>query len=266
LAYLKFGKIGKDLRGFSPQDDVNSQDDVTTHNNVTNLFTSINKKVAFTLAEVLITLGIIGVVAAITMPTLIKNYQKQVYVAQLKKTYTTLSQGFQKYLADNGTDNFKNTELVYSGSGRFEGKTYTYTSIYPQKIDDLMKNYFKVVKTCYIETCDYSNYERFNNSSLQEFFGTGGEGFDDYMSYYLADGTIVQILFGFPTYINVDTNGEKGPNKFGRDLFRFILDENKFRPATTSDFNNKAGIQCKDGELRQVCAEKIMQDGWKMNY
>lgn len=40
---------------------------------------------AFTLAEVLITLGVIGVVAAMTLPTLIQNYQEQEYVNKLKK-------------------------------------------------------------------------------------------------------------------------------------------------------------------------------------
>lgn len=45
-----------------------------------------NNKVAFTLAEVLITLGIIGVVAAMTLPTLIANYQKRQTVVQLKKS------------------------------------------------------------------------------------------------------------------------------------------------------------------------------------
>ena len=46
-----------------------------------------NKKFAFTLAEVLITLGIIGVVAAMTMPSLIANYKKKQAVTQLKATY-----------------------------------------------------------------------------------------------------------------------------------------------------------------------------------
>ena len=53
-----------------------------------NVLTSyrLKKKVAFTLAEVLITLGIIGVVAAITIPGLVADYQKKVLVAQFKKT------------------------------------------------------------------------------------------------------------------------------------------------------------------------------------
>ena len=46
---------------------------------------------AFTLAEVLITLGIIGVVAALTLPTLISNYKKQTYVTGLQKAYSVLN-------------------------------------------------------------------------------------------------------------------------------------------------------------------------------
>ena len=60
------------------------------------------KRVAFTLAEVLITLGIIGVVAAITLPTLVANYQKTVWVNQLKKTYSTLNEGFKQMAASEG--------------------------------------------------------------------------------------------------------------------------------------------------------------------
>ena len=50
-----------------------------------------SRKIAFTLAEVLITLGIIGVVAALTLPTLISNYKKQTYVTGLQKAYSVLN-------------------------------------------------------------------------------------------------------------------------------------------------------------------------------
>lgn len=51
----------------------------------------MKKQNAFTLAEVLITLGIIGVVAALTLPALIQNYQDKVMVSQAKKTYSNFS-------------------------------------------------------------------------------------------------------------------------------------------------------------------------------
>ena len=60
------------------------------------------KKSAFTLAEVLITLGIIGVVAAMTLPVLTQKYQKMVLKNQYKKVYSTLSQAYSKAVFDIG--------------------------------------------------------------------------------------------------------------------------------------------------------------------
>lgn len=60
------------------------------------------KLVAFTLAEVLITLGIIGVVAALTMPALIANHRKQVTVTKLKKVYSVMNQAISAAVAEYG--------------------------------------------------------------------------------------------------------------------------------------------------------------------
>lgn len=57
----------------------------------------------FTLAEVLVTLGIIGIVAALTIPTLVANYRKKVVVSKLKKVYSDLQQAVKLSEADNGT-------------------------------------------------------------------------------------------------------------------------------------------------------------------
>ena len=61
-----------------------------------------SKKVAFTLAEILITLGIIGIVAAMTIPTLISNYNKKQTVTRLKQTYSILSQALSMAQAEHG--------------------------------------------------------------------------------------------------------------------------------------------------------------------
>lgn len=57
---------------------------------------------AFTLAEVLITLGIIGVVAALTIPSLIQKHKKVVLISKLKKISSVISQAYNTYTADNG--------------------------------------------------------------------------------------------------------------------------------------------------------------------
>ena len=59
-------------------------------------------KFAFTLAEVLITLGIIGVVAAMTIPTLMQKYYEKQTVAKLKETYSILSQALKSASQEEG--------------------------------------------------------------------------------------------------------------------------------------------------------------------
>lgn len=59
-------------------------------------------KKAFTLAEVLITLGIIGVVAALTMPMLIGHFEKTTTATKLKKFYSVMAQATDKAMSENG--------------------------------------------------------------------------------------------------------------------------------------------------------------------
>ena len=63
---------------------------------------SLNRKAAFTLAEVLITLGIIGVVSALTMPSLIQSYKEKVTVTKLEKAYSFLNQAYKRISDEYG--------------------------------------------------------------------------------------------------------------------------------------------------------------------
>ena len=62
----------------------------------------LSKNLAFTLAEILITLGIIGIVAAMVIPSLINAYQKHVAVTRLKQIYAQIAQSMKFSEADNG--------------------------------------------------------------------------------------------------------------------------------------------------------------------
>ena len=64
----------------------------------------MNKRFAFTLSEVLITLGIIGVVAAMTIPVLIGKYQKMVYYTQFRKGAAQLENALKLYALDKGCE------------------------------------------------------------------------------------------------------------------------------------------------------------------
>ena len=72
----------------------------------------LKEKFAFTLAEVLITLGIIGIVSAMTIPTLINNYQKKVTVAKLQKVHAVLNQIARMAVVDNSIKAFTSGQEV----------------------------------------------------------------------------------------------------------------------------------------------------------
>ena len=76
------------------------------------------RRAAFTLAEVLITLGIIGVVAALTMPSLIQRYKDQVLIAQSKKSYSNFMNVLNRMLADTGSVDY--SSIFAYGDGKKE--------------------------------------------------------------------------------------------------------------------------------------------------
>ena len=86
-----------------------------------NIYNSTKNKTAFTLAEVLITLGIIGVVAAMTLPTVINNYQKKETISKLKKFYAILGNTTSMAMAEYGDT--VNWELE-GGLSREKGKAF----------------------------------------------------------------------------------------------------------------------------------------------
>lgn len=75
-----------------------------------------NRKCAFTLAEVLITLGIIGVVAAMTLPILISNNNKKVAETQLKQAYSLLNQALKLSEAENGSAIYWDWSIMGNGT------------------------------------------------------------------------------------------------------------------------------------------------------
>ena len=183
----------------------------TTHHSLINNDNDFSlKSAAFTLAEVLITLGIIGVVAAMTMPSLITNYQKKQTVTQLKKAYSELSQALKASEAEYGT----------MDSWDFSG----YKPQNSERYDDFTKYYIlpniKTMKVCSPSSneCWADNVLALNktikappqNGRDNSFVTASG-----YSVYYWPDTKGVWFF--------IDINGLKKPNIVGRDIFRFRL-------------------------------------------
>lgn len=106
---------------------------------------NIIQKDAFTLAEVLITLGVIGIVAAMTMPALIQKHRKQIVETRLKKFYTVANQAIQLSEVVNEDKKY----WKFDGSGEISYSEQTLTSFY----NKYLKDYLKVSKTEYNSSC-----------------------------------------------------------------------------------------------------------------
>ena len=213
---------------------------------VYSLFTTHHslKKAAFTLAEVLITLGIIGVVAALTIPTLIAKYQEKVTVTRLEKAYSILSQAFEQAINDHGTvDNWCDSEEL--------NDNYKTCS---NKIAEIMKPYLKTVKICQTGQlgCFDKKYKTlYGNSHLYQYLHA--------QQFVLADGETISFdagngdrdqpewckvnkneTNGHRRYIrncgeiHVDINGYKSPNILSKDLFYFRIYKDGIAPAGLS--------------------------------
>jgi len=199
----------------------------------------INHK-AYTLAEVLITLGIIGIVAAITIPTMISNHQKRVWTAQLQKSYATLNQGFRRMLADDNASSLSQTETFNSlGGEQIEGLNNTkYKQCLPDndiegtECGDFYKNlgkYFKIADIRKESTERPIYYLNYNEPALNYKDTTvitltdGTEILDLVVKTSDAEANTANAFKGKLGNFNIDLNGKKGPNKFGRDVFRFFI-------------------------------------------
>ncbi len=167
------------------------------------------KKIAFTLAEVLITLGIIGIVAAMTIPTLISNYKEKQTVTRLQKAYSTLKNAFELAKAEHGDyTTWTWNQIPFSNGQRTQYFWDTY--ILPQ---------LKVSKKCFPGKNGCSSYYVYTLNGQQIFNNT------THCAFVLNDGTVVSTWAGEDNspyqhiWAFVDTNGFSAPNTIGKDIF-----------------------------------------------
>ena len=221
----------------------------------------------FTLAEVLITLGVIGVVAALTLPTLIKEYQKTVLVNQLKHSVSTIEQGFKKMLADEGVDSLEDTSYYIKArtelkNGECAVDQYNTDAVCKEFFDNL-KQYFNIsdikdagekyiVKNIDGSIADDAWYTSgtkifFNNGLLMWFYN------------------INDSRSGISGLMTIDVNGLKAPNTIGRDIFYFDLgSQGNLKIPDCSHMNDISDLDTINEP--QCSSYWIVTNGWKMDY
>lgn len=262
-------------------------------------------KKAFTLAETLITLAVIGVIAAITIPTLVNNYQKKIWATQFRDNISIFAQGMKALIISEGC---AGSDLICTGlfpTGNVDDNYY-------QKLDKAMNKVFKGVKSCTNAdtSCDYAikalKYTLPTDQSakglkVSRYSTLNSSG--TYM-YVLSNGTIfylANMACKKTTYPNVsenfqyrcadivfDINGSKKPNTFGRDIFAIIVSSNgdiypygghafaKFLQGenweTSKNYwrsqsvNSKNNCSTSEESFGYACSARIMENNWVMDY
>lgn len=220
----------------------------------------IKQSNAFTLAEVLITLGVLGVVAAMTLPTLIANHQKKQTVTQLKSGYTKLNQAVMLSYNENGELSNWNFPSDYTTKGIIE---FSEKYILP---------YYKVVKRCdgYCPnyTATYLNGTKYVNTRCTQVL-VADNNLLTFCTAQSSSGSNGNV------YVSLDINGTTGPNKYGRDIFEIamikqyaqgykidvpgwqIQDREQLLSADNS-------ANCNKSAKGQRCMALIIQDSWEI--
>jgi len=197
-------------------------------------------KSGFTLAEVLITLVIIGVIAAMTIPTLINNLQKNELRSQFKKAVSVTSQAVQKMKTDYG-------DIIYDvnvdSAPDFRSRFIKYFSVICKD------NCVNVSK--YINRAGVSDHE-FTNQ-MQNCFTV-----QDGMIFCFYKGGVSHAM-----YIDVDINGDKGPNRWGYDFFTFYINNDTQSLTPSSPGVPYSGYVCNNTSTiynGPACTEAAMRD------
>lgn len=166
-------------------------------------------KKGFTLAEVLITLSIIGVVAALTIPTIAKKHEKQQWIAGYKEAFSIISQATNMVASDNGGD--------ISDAWDFDSTAAMYNTFRP---------YLKVSKKCEDESvagkCFPSKAGDLNEqiSDVSPYYRGYGVALTNGMTFVFYSNI---SAYGKTAMITVDTNGQKGPNQTGKDIHEIYI-------------------------------------------
>ena len=257
-------------------------------NLIRHLWWQKSRKTAFTMAEVLITLGIIGIIAAMTLPTLIVNHRKQVALTKIKHTYNILSNALERAKVDYDTE--VNSWYIPTEGTNLEKSMFfveTYMLPYLQVLHYCKDKY--VAPYCNIKVKGLTTI----GSSQGTILGPADSSYGT--AFVLNSGAVVYVQVGHMTQseidmggisrirIKFDIDGPKGFNKMGYDVFEVELggadgpnkknnaDRNKFLPYNydtskncnyyVSEMPNSCNLKAAWGS-GSMCLACIVCKGW----
>ena len=230
---------------------------------------------AFTLAEVLITLSILGVVAAMTIPNIIHSYKKTYTETRLKQAYSILENTLELAKINNG--NTGNINQIFDEANSAEVPADYFG-------EHFLKPYVSFNEECKIgnSNCKGSYSYMYNllaidNQNAYQYYA------NNYYRLVLKNGMSIGVYkkSNYVIWLFVDINGKQNPNRYGKDVFLFSITNDNGCPnraydcwktdrvyaGTISSYYGiptaeTASTKCEKEGLS--CSAVIKRNGWKI--
>lgn len=233
----------------------------------------------FTLAELLITVAIIGIIGALVIPSMVDNYYKSFYLTAFKKKYKVFSDAVNLSTLENGKTKYWDTSLT--ADNFFQKYFGDYISL--SECDDCWtSSYTNTTSTASttVSTGIAANYTRY-------YLTTFTPNLVPTATYYTKDGATVGFSYGKSVtikynnvtyyssepilYIYIDVNADKSPNMYGYDRFVLQVFANEltaYGEGLTDYGSKKFSDYCKDTisstyeRYRMKCGGWIVENSW----
>ena len=208
----------------------------------------LRKNLAFTLAEVLITLGIIGVVAAMVIPSLINSYQKKINIIKLKKAYSEFVSAVKLSEVQNG--DLAGWDFNLSSTDFTEKYLFAYWRLKKDTANKVKnKLRYKTLFGDFLRDNDLVSGSKTNVYTIP----SGATLFID--SYKHPDNK----------YFSIDINGDSGPNISGKDYFHFCLSRDLgVIPQWYGKSESVLKDKCYNTDNSSGCGALIMYNDWEL--
>lgn len=218
------------------------------------------KKVGFTLAEVLITLGIIGVIAAITIPNMMTEIKAKKLKTQFTKSYSIVQQAIRLMESDDVSTDFR----TYNRSTRHRTLAKYMTNVTICS-DNVSAQKTKTPAGChdFFDNSEANTYKYLSNKSYlyEGWFNDGQLMLPNGALVFFDDCPISENWQG--CLVMIDINGLDKPNRLGYDFFAFESQDGALYPVgdkkTSYRYNNDCNFD-KDNQTGFTCAQKAISD------
>ena len=234
------------------------------------------KKRGFTIAEILITLGIIGIVSALTLPTFTANSRNLANATKLSAIISSVENAFASMMVSESAHDMNETNFVIDGPDDFYKNLGKYLKLSGEST--VLTDYYESNNP--FETIDgepkligFNKILQTKNGALL-FYRFSGTQVDNYEDLGGSVGESIAALF-------VDVNGGEKPNIWGRDVFLFLIgSDGILYPAGSRTFSilhsgiadetwKESGFwlfACHDGLKGAGCTARLVENNFVIDY